>query len=231
MSSRGFRVLPSYYEAVRCFQDDQRLILWDAIMDFGCAGILPENLPPACNAVFTLMQPTIAKSVKFFEDQQIKAQSRQDKIRQSANGLPEDCRTSADNGVKNNGGTLRGSASVVTGASAIEGAGVSELTAAAALLQQFGIVGDNEFVETIVNDLSRHGEEIVREALKRAKNTDGFGGVTPKFYVSKLLEVLREYKRKPSPAREGYQSRDYSKADFAAMEVDLDAAIDSEGLP
>ena len=166
MSSRGFRVLPSYYEAVRCFQDDQRLILWAAIMDFGCAGILPENLPPACNAVFTLMQPTIAKSVKFFEDQQIKAQSRQDKIRQSANGLPEDCRTSADNGVKNNGGTLRGSASVVTGASAIEGAGVSELTAAAALLYCKNVESNQTPPEQLLSEVSGLKDtKVIEEVL------------------------------------------------------------------
>lgn len=203
-SSRGFRILPSYYDAIRCFPDDQRLILWDAIMDYGCAGVLPENLPPVCNAVFTLMQPTIAKSVKFFMDQQSKAQGRQDALRKSAAIVPNDCRKSADNVSAIVNGTVRDS----EGVSECDNEGVSggDITAAA-ILQQYGIIGDNDLRETVEGDLKRHNAEIVSEALKRAAKEDFMSGVTAKFYTKHLLDVLKDYRRKPSPAQQGYLTR------------------------
>lgn len=60
-------MLPSYYESVRELDDDVRLEIWDAMMDFGMAGKEPENLSVVAKALFALMQPNIAKSVAYFE--------------------------------------------------------------------------------------------------------------------------------------------------------------------
>lgn len=62
----GFRMLPSYYEAIRGLPDDERLRLWDAVMDFGFGGEVGE-LTPISSAIFTLIVPTLEKSVRYFE--------------------------------------------------------------------------------------------------------------------------------------------------------------------
>ena len=66
--TRGFRMLPSYYEAIRVLPKGERLALYDAIFDFGF-GNEPAELPMHLRAYFTLMAPSIEKSVLFFERQ------------------------------------------------------------------------------------------------------------------------------------------------------------------
>lgn len=57
-------MLPSYYEAVRPLPDDQRLILYDAIMDYAFTDKEPENLSPILNGYFVLLRPNIDSSTK-----------------------------------------------------------------------------------------------------------------------------------------------------------------------
>lgn len=66
--TNGFRWLPSYYVAVRDLPDEYRLALYDAIADYGFGNEIGE-LPPMLNAIFSLIRPTLEKSVKF-EDKQ-----------------------------------------------------------------------------------------------------------------------------------------------------------------
>ena len=69
MANRGFRVLPSYYGAIRDLPDEERLRMYDALFDFGCAGAEPENLAPLERAVFLLLRPTVESSARYFDEQ------------------------------------------------------------------------------------------------------------------------------------------------------------------
>lgn len=60
----GFRMLPSYYEAIRDLPDPERLRMYDAIMDYGF-GNAPGQLPASLRGIFGLIRPTLAKSIKF----------------------------------------------------------------------------------------------------------------------------------------------------------------------
>ena len=66
--TNGFRLLPSYYEVIRNLPDDQRLQLYDAIMDHGFGNEI-EELPPLLLGYFKLISPLIDKSVQFYEKQ------------------------------------------------------------------------------------------------------------------------------------------------------------------
>jgi hypothetical protein len=64
----GFRMLPSYYDAIPNLPDAERLALYDAINDFGFgSGPGEEALPPTLAGYFLLIRPTLEKSVRFFE--------------------------------------------------------------------------------------------------------------------------------------------------------------------
>ena len=65
----GFRLLSSYYEAIRPLPDEERLMLYDAVWDFGFLGEEPENLPPLVNAVFIGLRENIRNSVRHYEKQ------------------------------------------------------------------------------------------------------------------------------------------------------------------
>lgn len=67
--TEGFRWLPSYYEAVRDLPDEERLVIYDAIIDYGFGNEV-QNLPPLLNGYFLLMKPSIEKSIRF-ENKQI----------------------------------------------------------------------------------------------------------------------------------------------------------------
>ena len=69
----GFRMLPSYYDAIRNLPDRERWRLYDAIFDFGF-GNEPEPLPPMSTALFTVIRPSLEKSVRFFEKQKANAE-------------------------------------------------------------------------------------------------------------------------------------------------------------
>ena len=67
--TRGFRVLPSYYEAIRALPDGERLRMYDALFDRGF-GYEVGDLPPLLNCYMTLIIPSLDKSVLLFKRQQ-----------------------------------------------------------------------------------------------------------------------------------------------------------------
>lgn len=71
--TEGFRVLPSYYEAIRDIPDEERLKLYDALFDFGFGNEISE-LPPILNSLFRLIEPTLTKSIKFEAKQKANGQ-------------------------------------------------------------------------------------------------------------------------------------------------------------
>ncbi len=60
----GFLMLPSYYDAIRPLPDEQRLALYDAIMDYAFGGKEPEDLPPILKGYFVLLRPNIDSSAR-----------------------------------------------------------------------------------------------------------------------------------------------------------------------
>ena len=50
---------PSYYEAIRPLPDEERLTLYDAILDYGMTGAEPENLPPLLVGYYVLLRSRI----------------------------------------------------------------------------------------------------------------------------------------------------------------------------
>lgn len=57
-------MLPSYYDAIRPLPDEQRLALYDAIMDYAFGGKEPEDLSPILKGYFVLLRPNIDSSAK-----------------------------------------------------------------------------------------------------------------------------------------------------------------------
>lgn len=62
--TQGFRLLPSYYEAIRDLPDQERLQIYDALMDYGFGNAV-QGLPPSIQGYFRLIQPSLDKSIKF----------------------------------------------------------------------------------------------------------------------------------------------------------------------
>lgn len=60
--------MPSYYDAVRDLPDEERLLIYDAIMDFGFGNDVGP-LPPLLAGYFKLMIPSIERSIRFEEKQ------------------------------------------------------------------------------------------------------------------------------------------------------------------
>ena len=90
VQSRGFHVLPSYYEAIRDLPDKERFPLYDALFDYGFEGAEPENLSPVGQAIFSLIRPVMDKSVRYYEEQQRKALLQQERKRKRAARERED---------------------------------------------------------------------------------------------------------------------------------------------
>lgn len=67
-NTHGFRVLPSYYEAIRDLPDNDRLALYDAIWDYGFGNDVAD-LSPVLKGFFALIMPTLQNSVRFEEKQ------------------------------------------------------------------------------------------------------------------------------------------------------------------
>lgn len=77
-------------------------------------------------------------------------------------------------------------------------------------------------VGALAEDIGTHGAEKVEAALKEAARCDNRGGVSIAFYRTILGNLGKE--KPPNKAAAGdYQHRQYTEADFRAMEVDLDA--------
>ena len=62
----GFTFLPSYYDAQRPLPDEERLPLFDAILDYVFQGKEPD-LPPLLNCCFSLLRPNIDASIKRYQ--------------------------------------------------------------------------------------------------------------------------------------------------------------------
>ncbi|MBR5792391.1 MAG: hypothetical protein IKY34_04725 [Ruminiclostridium sp.] len=62
----GFTFLPSYYDALRPLPDEERLALFDAILDYVFQGKEPD-LPPLLNCCFSLLRPNVDASVKRYQ--------------------------------------------------------------------------------------------------------------------------------------------------------------------
>ena len=60
----GFVFLKSYFDALRPLPDAERLILYDAVLDFVFEGKESEDLPPLLNAIFQLIRPNIEASLR-----------------------------------------------------------------------------------------------------------------------------------------------------------------------
>ena len=63
MSKAGFVIFPSYYDAIRPLSNEDRLRMYDALMDYAFAGKYPEDLPPLLNGYFVLLKPNIDSSM------------------------------------------------------------------------------------------------------------------------------------------------------------------------
>ena len=64
----GFRMLPSYYESISALPDKERLELYDAIMNLGFGNETGE-LSAIASCIFHLIEPSLKKSVRYFEKQ------------------------------------------------------------------------------------------------------------------------------------------------------------------
>lgn len=62
----GFVFQPSHYAAIRSLPDAERLKMYDALVDYGVADKMPEELPPILNGYFLLIKPGIDKAVSRF---------------------------------------------------------------------------------------------------------------------------------------------------------------------
>ena len=62
----GFTFLPSYYDALRPLPDEERLALFDAILDYAFQGKEPD-LPPLLNCCFSLLRPNVDASVRRYQ--------------------------------------------------------------------------------------------------------------------------------------------------------------------
>lgn len=49
----------SFYEACKDLPDKDRLATYDAIIAYGCAGVIPEDLKGTPKAVFTIAKPLL----------------------------------------------------------------------------------------------------------------------------------------------------------------------------
>ena len=69
-TTRGCRLLPSYYECIRPLNGKIRLQLYDSVMDFVFQQTEPDpNLEPVALAVFAALRPTLERSVRHFQAQ------------------------------------------------------------------------------------------------------------------------------------------------------------------
>lgn len=57
----GFHFLPSYYEAIRNLSDADRLVMYDAVLDYAF-GNVPERLPSILQGLLTLIIGTLDES-------------------------------------------------------------------------------------------------------------------------------------------------------------------------
>lgn len=49
----------SFYDACKILSPEDKAKAYEAIIEYGCAGKLPENIPPIVQAIFIMAKPTI----------------------------------------------------------------------------------------------------------------------------------------------------------------------------
>ena len=59
---KGVVYLASYHEAIRPLDDADRLMMYDAILDYGILGTQTDKLPPRLQGFFALIKPNIDSS-------------------------------------------------------------------------------------------------------------------------------------------------------------------------
>ena len=69
-TTRGCRLLPSYYEAIRPMPNRIRLQIYDCLMDYAFQRADPEpHLDPVALGVFSALRPTLERSVNHLQAQ------------------------------------------------------------------------------------------------------------------------------------------------------------------
>jgi hypothetical protein len=68
MERESFVIYKSFYEAIKELPDDIRLLLHDAIMEYGLYGIEPVDLPPIPRSIFTLIKPQLDANNRKYEN-------------------------------------------------------------------------------------------------------------------------------------------------------------------
>ena len=58
--------MPSYKDSIRPLDDENRLLMYDALVDYAVDGIEP-NLPPLLNALFLAFKPIIDNSISNYD--------------------------------------------------------------------------------------------------------------------------------------------------------------------
>lgn len=49
----------SIYEACKGLPEEEKAQVYKAVIEYGCAGIIPKNLPVTANAIFTMAKPLL----------------------------------------------------------------------------------------------------------------------------------------------------------------------------
>lgn len=68
MERESFVIYRSFYEALKDLPDEMRLLLHDAIMEYGLYGIEPTDLPPIPKSIFTLIKPQLDANNRKYEN-------------------------------------------------------------------------------------------------------------------------------------------------------------------
>lgn len=90
------------------------------------------------------------------------------------------------------------------------------------MIHTYGLVDNDQTRDALIEDLEKHGEMKMREALKKAALSNSRNKVSVAFYRAVLNNTGSKAKDKP-PDGGAYMHRKYNDNDFKAMEVDLDA--------
>lgn len=85
MERDSFVIYKSFYEAIKDLPDEDRLVLMDAIMEYGLYGVEPQNLSPVQKCIFTLVKPQMDANNRKYENG--KKGGRPPKAKQNQDGV------------------------------------------------------------------------------------------------------------------------------------------------
>ena len=86
MERESFVIYKSFYEAIKDLPDEDRLVLMDAIMEYGLYGIEPDGLSPVPKCVFTLIKPQLDANNRKYENGKKGGRPRKATANQDSNG-------------------------------------------------------------------------------------------------------------------------------------------------